>query len=63
MSVQTSQLIECLLIEASLKRCRIHWGKIFAHSREYIGKNEKHEIKKMADGWGVEIIGRQPQTT
>ena len=58
MSAQTYQLIERLLIETSLQRSRIHWARIYAHCREYLGKKEKHEIKKLADRWGVELIGK-----
>lgn len=58
MSVQTYELIEQILIDASMKRCRIHWAKIYTHCREYIGANEKQTIKKLADKWGVEIIGK-----
>lgn len=59
MSVQTYELIERILIEASQKRfSRIHWGKIFAHSKEYIGVQEKQIIRNLADKWGVEIIGK-----
>ena len=59
MSVQTYELIERILIEASQKRfSRVHWGKIFAHSPEYIGKEEKQVIQKIADRWGVNIIGK-----
>jgi hypothetical protein len=58
MSVQTYQLIERILIEASMERGRVHWARIFAHSREYISAKEKQEIRKLADRWGVEIIGK-----
>ena len=58
MSVQTYELIEQIMIEASMRRCRIHWAKIFARSKEYIGAKEKQVIKKLADRWGVEIIGK-----
>ena len=59
MSEQTYELIERILIEASQKRfSRIHWGMIFAHCKEYIGANEKQIIKKLADKWGVELIGK-----
>ena len=58
MSEQTYQLIEQILIETSMVRSRIHWAKIYAHCREYIDANEKQEIKKLADKWGVEIIGK-----
>jgi hypothetical protein len=58
MSSQTYELIENILIKASMERGKIHWAKIFAHCREYIGASEKHEIKKIADKWGVEIIGK-----
>lgn len=55
---QNYGLIEKILIEASMKRSRIHWAQIFAHSTQYIGAKEKQEIKKLADKWGVEIINR-----
>jgi hypothetical protein len=58
MSNQTYQLIESILVDASMKRCRIHWAKIYAHCKEYIGAQEKQIIRKMADRWGVEIIGK-----
>ncbi len=59
MSVQTYELIEQLLIKTSMKRfSRIHWGRIYAHCREYVGTKEKQEIKKLADRWGVELIGQ-----
>lgn len=58
MSEQTTALIEKILIKASMERGRVHWGKIFAHSPEYLGKQEKQEVMKLADRWGVIIIGK-----
>ena len=58
MSEHTYELIENILIKASMERGKVHWAKIFAHSMEYLGANEKREIKKIADKWGVMIIGK-----
>ena len=58
MSEQTYELIERILIKASQERGRVHWAMIFAHSPEYIGKEEKQVIQKIADRWGVNIIGK-----
>ncbi|MFO7944244.1 MAG: hypothetical protein R6U51_08105 [Anaerolineales bacterium] len=53
MSVQTRKNIERLLVRASMERGRVHWGKIFAYSPEYLGAKEQQEITKLADRWGV----------
>jgi len=58
MSAQTYQMIEEILIKASMERGRVHWGKIFAHSPEYLSKKEKQEVIKLAERWGVSIIGK-----
>ena len=58
MSEHTYELIEQILIKASMERCRIHWAKIYAHCEDYIGIAEKQIIKKLADRWGVELIGK-----
>jgi len=58
MSAQTYELIEKILIKASMERGRVHWAKIFAHSPEYLGKKEKQEVIKLAERWGVSIIGK-----
>jgi len=58
MSEYTYRLIERILIKASMERGRVHWAKIFAHSPEYLGKEEKLEVVKLADRWGVIIIGK-----
>ena len=58
MSEHTYRLIEQILIKASMERGRVQWGKIFAHSPEYLGKQEKQAIIKLADRWGVVIIGK-----
>ena len=57
MSVQTRRNIERLLVRASMERGRVHWGKIFAHSPEYLGPTEQKEITRLADRWGVELVG------
>jgi len=51
-------MIEEILIKASMERGRVHWGKIFAHCPEYLGKKEKQEVTKLAERWGVSIIGK-----
>ena len=58
MSEHTYQLIERILIKASMERGRVHWAKIFAHSPEYLGKKEKQEVINLAERWGVIIIGK-----
>ncbi len=58
MSEHTYRLIEKILIKASMERGRVQWAKIFANSPEYLGKKEKQEVVKLADRWGVSIIGR-----
>jgi hypothetical protein len=58
MSEHTYELIEKILIKASMERGRVHWAKIFAHSPEYLGKKEKQEVINLAERWGVIIIGK-----
>ena len=58
MSIQTYELIEKILTQASMERGRVHWGKIFANSPEYLGKKEKQEVVKIANRWGVTILGK-----
>ncbi len=58
MSELTYRLIERIIIKASMERGRVHWAQIFAHSPEYLGKQEKQEVIKLADYWGVIIIGK-----
>ena len=58
MSEHTYRLIERILIKASMERGSVHWAKIFAHSPEYLGNKEKQEVTKLADRWGVMIIGK-----
>jgi len=58
MSEHTYELIEKILIKASMERGRVHWAKIFANSPEYLGKKEKQEVVKLANRWGVVIIGK-----
>jgi hypothetical protein len=58
MSEQTYQLIERILIKASMERGRVHWAMIFAHSPEYLGKKEKQQVTELAERWGVIIIGK-----
>jgi len=58
MSAQTYRMIEEILIKASMERGKVHWGKIFANSPEYLGKKEKQQVVKLADRWGVSIIGK-----
>ena len=58
MSEHTYELIENILIKASMERGRVHWAKIFAHSPEYLGKKEKQEVVKLAERWGVIVIGK-----
>jgi len=58
MSIQTYELIEKILIKASMEQRKVHWAKIFANSPEYLGKKEKQEVVKLANRWGVSIIGK-----
>jgi hypothetical protein len=58
MSEHTYRLIEQILIKASMERGRIYWGKIFAHSPEYLGQKEKQQVIQLANRWGVTIIGK-----
>lgn len=58
MSEHTYRMIEEILIKASMERGRVHWAKIFAHSPEYLGKKDKQVVLKLADRWGVSIIGK-----
>jgi hypothetical protein len=58
MSEHTYELIERILIKASMERGRVHWAKIFAHSPKYLGKQEKQEVINLAERWGVIIIGK-----
>ena len=58
MSEHTYELIEKILIKASMEQRKVHWGKIFANSPEYLGKKEKQEVVQIADRWGVIIIGK-----
>jgi len=58
MSAQTYRMIEEIMIKAGMERGEIHWAKIFAHSPEYLGKKEKQEVVKLANRWGVTIIGK-----
>ncbi len=58
MSIHNYELIEKILIKASMERGRVHWGKIFANSPEYLGKKEKQQVVQIADRWGVTIIGK-----
>ena len=58
MSEHTYELIERILIKASMERGRVHWVKIFAHSPEYLGKKEKQQVINLAERWGVIIIGK-----
>lgn len=60
MSEETTRLIETLLIKTSQERGNLHWAKIYAHSPEILGAKEKQEIKRLADRWGVNILGEQP---
>ncbi len=57
MSENTLRIIEHLIITASMERGRVHWQLIFAHSSEYLGKREKQQVVKLANRWGVELIG------
>ena len=57
MSENTLHIIEHLIIIASMQGARVHWQKIFAHSPEYLGKREKQQVVKLANRWGVELIG------
>ena len=58
MSEHTYRLIEQILIKASMERGRVHWGKIFTHSPEYLGQKEKQQVIQLAERWGVVIIGK-----
>ena len=58
MSENTLHLIERIMIAASMQGDRVHWQKIFAHSPEYLGKREKQQVVKLANRWGVELIGK-----
>ena len=58
MSNHTYELIEKILIKASMERGRVHWAKIFANSPEYLGKKEKQEVVQIANRWGVILIGK-----
>jgi len=58
MSEHTYRTIEEILIKASMERGRVHWAKIFAHSPEYLGKKDKQAVLKLAERWGVSIIGK-----
>jgi len=58
MSEHTYRMIEEILIKASMERGRVHWAKIFAHSPEYLGKKDKQAVLKLAERWGVSIIGK-----
>ena len=58
MSEKTLHIIEHIMIKASMFSGRVHWQKIFAHSSEYLGKREKLQVIKLADLWGVEMIGK-----
>lgn len=58
MSEITLHIIEHILIKASMFSGRVHWQKIFAHSSEYLGKREKQQVVKLADRWGVILIGK-----
>jgi len=58
MSEITLHIIEHLIITASMFSGRVHWQKIFTHSSEYLGKREKQQVVKLADRWGVELIGK-----
>ena len=58
MSENTLHIIERIMITASMKGDRVHWQKIFAHSPEYLGNREKQQVVKLADRWGVELLGK-----
>ncbi len=58
MSEYTYRLIEKIFIKASIERGRVHWAKSFAHSPEYLGKQEKQQVINLAERWGVIIIGK-----
>ena len=58
MSEHTYRLIEQILIKASMERGRVQWGKIFAHSPEYLGQKEIQQVIQLAERWGVVIIGK-----
>jgi len=58
MSENTLHIIEHLIITASMKGERVHWQKVFAHSAEFLGRCEKQQVIKLANRWGVELIGK-----
>jgi len=58
MSENTLHIIERIMITASMQGTRVHWQKIFTHSPEYLGKREKQQVVKLADRWGVELLGK-----
>ena len=58
MSENTLHIIEHIMVTASMQGERVHWQKIFAHSPEYLGKREKLQVVKLANRWGVELIGK-----
>ena len=58
MSENTLNLIEHIMITASMQGERVHWLKIFAHSPEYLSKKDKQAVLKLAERWGVSIIGK-----
>ena len=58
MSEHTYELIEKILIKASMERGRVHWAKIFANCPDYLGKKEKQEVVQIANRWGVILIGK-----
>jgi len=58
MSENTLHIIEHIMITASMERGRVHWQLIFAHSPEYLGRCEKQQVIKLANRWGVELIGK-----
>ncbi|MCK5794419.1 MAG: hypothetical protein KAH12_06920 [Anaerolineales bacterium] len=45
------------MVTASMQGERVHWQKIFNHSAEFLGKREKQQVVKLANRWGVELIG------
>ena len=58
MSNHKYELVERILIKASMEHRKVHWAKIFANSPEYLGKKEKQEVVQIADRWGVTILGK-----
>ena len=58
MSENTLHIIEHIMIKASMFSGRVHWQKIFAHISEFLGKREKQQVVKLADRWGVIMIGK-----